>query len=230
MDVFLPRSSLFGLPRYPNVWFYVAPEVASTYERAARFVVNSMATYLGVRSDAGHAHDVLRCDARATIRNLQPYRGYSNHRHNHSHALDIRYYFRVLRANEMEQATLTLNGVPHDFYRIAAQVRYEASNVHSPPDDCPICGRSGEYADVEGDVSRYVRDPLGLELCLHGTVRGRPITHPSGLPIRGVRAMAADYDVFFSVFDAHEPEEESPRLGCVAILKRADDDDGTPVL
>ena len=229
MDVFLPHSSLFGLPRYPNVWFYVATDLAPSYERATRFVINSMATYLGVRSDAGHAHDVLRCDARATIRNLQPYRGYTNHRHNHSHALDIRYYFRVRRAHEMEQATLDLDGTPHDFYRVAAQVRYEANTAHTPPDDCPVCGRAGEYADVEGDVSRYVHDPLGLELCLHGTVRGRPVLHPTGTPIRGVRAMASDYDLYFGLFDGHQPEMESPRLGCVAILKR-DDDRGAPDL
>lgn len=218
MVVFLPNASLFNMPRYPNVWFYISPDVAPNYERAVQFVIDSMSGYLGVRADAGHAHDVLHCDARATIRNLQPYRGYSNHRHNHSHALDIRYYYRTLRANEMEQATLTIGGAPQEFYRVAAQVRYEASLVHTPPDDCPVCGRSGEYAEVDGDVSRLVRDPLGMELCLHGTIRGKPVHHPSGFPIRGVQAMASDYDLHFSVFDTPRPETETPRVGLVAVL------------
>jgi hypothetical protein len=213
---------VFGLPRYPNVWFYVGKDLAPSYERATQFVIESLANYLGVRADAGHAHDVLRCDARATIRNLQPYRGYSNHRYNHSHSLDIRYYYRVLRAHEMEQASLDLDGVPHEFYRVAAQVRYEASSVHHPPDDCPVCGRAGDYAEVDGDVNRLVRDPLGLELCLHGTIRGRPVTHPSGFPIRGVRAMASDYDLYFGIFDANRPETDTPRVGCVAVLRRYD--------
>ncbi len=221
MDVSLPHQSIFGLPRYPNVWFYVAKDIVPSYERATQFIIESMASYLGVRADAGHAHDVLRCDARATIRHLQPYRGYSNHRHNHSHALDIRYYYRVLRANEIEQATLDLAGKDRAFYRIAAQVRYEASTAHNPPDDCPVCGRSGDYADVDGDVNRLVRDPLGLELCLNGTVRGRPVSHPAGSPVRGVRAMASDYDLYFGVFDANCPETGTPRVGCVAVLQRS---------
>lgn len=218
MVVLLPNASLFNIPRYPNVWFYIAPSVAPSYERAVQFVIESMSGYLGVRADAGHAHDVLHCDARATIRNLQPYRGYSNHRHNHSHALDIRYYYRTLHANEMDQATLTIGGRAREFYRVAAQVRYEASLVHAVPDDCPVCGRHGDYADVEGDVSRLVRDPLGLELCLHGTIRGKAVHHPSGFPIRGVQAMAADYDLYFSVFDTPRPETETPRVGLVAVL------------
>lgn len=228
MVVFLPDASVFGLPRYPNVWFYVATELAPSYERATRFVISSMASYLGVRADAGHAHDILRCDARGRIRNLQPYRGYSNHRHNHSHALDIRYYYRVLRANEMEQASLAIGGEERPFYRVAAQVRYEASTAHLPPDDCPVCGRAGEYADVDGDVNRLVRDPLGLELCLHGTVRGRPVSHPTGSPVRGVRAMADDYDLFFGIFDVERPDAETPRVGCVAVMPRRDE--GAPAV
>ena len=221
MDVHLPSQTVFGLPRYPNVWFYVSTDIAPSYDRATRFIIESMASYLGVRADAGHAHDVLRCDARATIRNLQPYRGYSNHRHNHSHALDVRYYYRVLRAHEMEQSELDVDGVSRCFWRIAAQVRYEASSAHNPPDDCPVCGRSGDYADVDGDVNRLVRDPLGLELCLHGTVRGRPVLHPTGSPVRGVRAMAADYNLYFGIFDTDQPETGTPRVGCVAVLGRS---------
>jgi hypothetical protein len=222
MVVFLPDASVFNLPRYPNVWFYVSTDIAPGYERATQFVIDSMSGYLGVRADAGHAHDILRCDARATIRNLQPYRGYSNHRHNHSHALDIRYYYKLLRANEMEQATLEIEGRRREFFRVAAQVRYEASLAHNPPDDCPVCGRAGDYADVDGDVNRLVRDPLGLELCLHGTVRGRPVSHPSGFPVRGVQAMASDYDLYFGEFDTQRPEDETPRVGCVAVLNQGE--------
>jgi len=122
----------------------------------------------------------------------------------------------------MEQVMLEIDGVPREFYRVAAQVRYEASNAHNPPDDCPVCGRAGDYADVDGDVNRLIRDPLGLELCLHGTVRGRPVAHPSGIPIRGIQAMAADYDLHFGVIDTERPETQTPRIGCVAVLERGD--------
>ncbi|MCL4543877.1 MAG: hypothetical protein M1118_04640, partial [Chloroflexi bacterium] len=101
------------------------------------------------------------------------------------------------------------------FYRVAAQVRYEASLVHHSPDDCPICGKTGEFSDVGDDVGGEVRDPLGLELCLHGTVRGRPVVHPSGSPVRGVKALASDFGVYFGMI---KHADAIPLVGCVAIL------------
>ena len=56
MVVFLPDTSVFNLPRYPNVWFYVSADMTPGYDRAAQFVIDSMSGYLGVRADAGHAH------------------------------------------------------------------------------------------------------------------------------------------------------------------------------
>ncbi len=222
MDIQLPTQEFFGLPRYPNMWVFVSRDLAPSYERAVHFVIKTHADYLGVKADAGHAHDRLHCDARATIRNLQPYRGYANHRRNHSHALDIRYYFRQLRAHEMEHYSLELHGQQHDFWRVAAQVRYEPSSVHNPPEDCPICGKYGEYCDVDGDVNALVRDPLGLELSLYGTVRGKPVAHPNGSLIRGIRSMASDYELYFGVLDADSLDVNTPRVGCVALLDKAE--------
>jgi hypothetical protein len=33
----------------------------------------------------------------------------------------------------------------------------------------------GEYAGAEGHLVENVHDPLGLELLLHGTIRGKPV-------------------------------------------------------
>ncbi len=222
MVVTLPTAAAFGLPRYPNVWFHVSKSLTPTYEQAVHFVITQVANCLGVRSDAGHAHDVFHCDARALLRNLQPYRGYANHRMNHSHALDIRYYYRWLKANELEETHLEFHGKVRPFYRVAAQVRYEASLIHHSPDDCPICGRSGDFANSGEDVEREVRDPLGVELCLHGTIRGRPVTHPSGQRILGMKSLAMEYGLYFGTI---KPADGTPMVGCVAILGNEDVED-----
>src|SRR2546428_4368734 len=59
------------------------------------------------------------------------------------------------------------------FYRFAASVHYEVGHAnpnHADVEVCPICGRTGEYAGVAGNLVERVHDPLGLELLLCGTI------------------------------------------------------------
>ncbi len=67
-------------------------------------------------------------------------------------------------------------------WRAAASVHYEvehANPLHADAEICPICGRTGVYADREGNLVERVHDPLGLELLLWGTIRGEPILNRS---------------------------------------------------
>ena len=46
---------------------------------------------------------------------------------------------------------------------------------HADVESCPICGRTGEYAALEGNMVEQAHDPLGLELLLTGKIRGEVV-------------------------------------------------------
>jgi hypothetical protein len=55
--------------------------------------------------------------------------------------------------------------------------------LHADVVVCPICGRTGVYADKSGNLVEDVHDPLGLEFLVWGRIRGRKVgTEFSQLP------------------------------------------------
>ena len=57
------------------------------------------------------------------------------------------------------------------FYRFAASAHYEVEHYnpnHADVESCPICGRTGAYRQLTGNLVEMVHDPLGLELLTTG--------------------------------------------------------------
>ncbi|MCX7029571.1 MAG: hypothetical protein NTU62_05560, partial [Spirochaetes bacterium] len=87
---------------------------------------------------------------------------------------------------------------------------------HPYVDDCPVCGLTGAYAfaiDRRGqDYCLRVHDPLGLELLLHGTVRGVAATWPDGRPVAALSRLEGEPGV---AFDEHAPGP----YGCTRLTR-----------
>src|SRR5262249_6804911 len=106
--------------------------------------------------------------------NLQPWT--SVEKLSHAHALHIRFFWRRLEQNGMEWAVFGDRGAT--YWRVAASIHYEvehANPLHADVEVCPICGRTGAYAEKTGNLVERVHDPLGIELMLHGTIRGESL-------------------------------------------------------
>src|SRR5262245_66121633 len=96
----------------------------------------------------------------------------------HSHAFHMRYYYSALARQKLDQVRLkTLNG-ERLFYRVAASAHYEVEHTnpnHADVEICPICGRTGEYEALRGNLVELVHDPLGVELLMNGTIRNQVV-------------------------------------------------------
>ena len=74
------------------------------------------------------------------------------------------------------------------------------SRAHEPEPrrrgDCPVCGRTGEYQDLKGNLVEMVHDPLGLELLLNGTIRNQPVVFEEDRrEVGGIRTLGSRFAV-----------------------------------
>ena len=185
----LPPRSVFEPPSYPNVWFYVHERVAGSHADAVAFVTGWLRDRAGIVNNFGHYKPPEASDAQARLGGLQPWRDAADPARGHAHDLHIRFYYVALRQQRRER--------DGPYFRLAGSVHYEVEDehpLHPYVDECPYCGRAGEYAGAD-DLFAGAHEPLGLELLLYGTNHGRPVMRPDGRPATGVAALAETHAV-----------------------------------
>ena len=169
----LPPMSLWRpeTPRYPNLWFYAPVTDFPTY---AAFVDHLSSVLRG----GGYAADEVSlnegADLALSIEHLQPWSRIPPLMH--AHAIHVRLFWKRLERDNLQRTAWGPDRTPH--WQVAASVHYEvehANDLHADVVICPICGRTGVYADKPRNLVEDVHDPLGLELLVWGTVRGGKI-------------------------------------------------------
>jgi len=190
LDPQLPPKSVFppAAPRYPNLWFYVETPLAPSYDDAVKLVTGRLRQSMRMREYYGPFTNAEGCDFEARIEHLQPWEDPAHRALQHSHAFHIRYYYSALARRSLHRVHLEDN---RNYWRFAASAHYEVEHTnpnHADVETCPICGRTGDYAHLKGNLVEMVHDPLGLELALTGTIRGQPVRHEDydQLPVAGL--------------------------------------------
>ena len=226
-DFQLPPKTLFdrAMPRYPNVWFYVDATLAASYESAIRLVTDRLREAMGLRESFGPFDNPEGCDFETTLEHLQPWQTKAATALQHSHAFHMRYYYSALARQKAAEVQLSTAAGARPFYRFAASVHYEVEHTnpnHADVESCPICGRTGAYQDLTGNLVEVVHDPLGLELLLKGTIRGEVVRFEDRgqLPVGSVAALS-NFEVQPFVFQGLTGDRNTLRIGVVVITARA---------
>jgi hypothetical protein len=230
----LPARDIFpaDMPRYPNVWFFVPTALAlrGEYPYALRQLDHLLDERLQLRDTF---YDDVRnpglrlligapgegSDYQARIGPLSCWAGGAPDIPAHSHQLHARFYVSPLVRAGLTRVNLSMAGGTRECFRIPASVHFEAATEepsHPYVDACPVCGLTGEYAfaiDRRGqDYCLKVHDPLGVELLLHGTIRGIVATWPDGRPVAAMSRLSGGPRV---AFDEHAPGP----CGCARLAR-----------
>jgi hypothetical protein len=180
-DFHLPPKAVFdrAMPRYPNAWFYVDRTLAPSQDQAVKLVTDGLRETMRLYEDFGPFDNPEGCDFEGRLEHLQPWLDRAAPALQHAHAFHIRYYHSALARHSLSSVELkTADGRPRSFFRFAASVHYEVEHFnpnHADVESCPICGRTGAYKDLKGNLVEVAHDPLGLELLMKGTVRGEVV-------------------------------------------------------
>lgn len=220
----LPPKSTFEstMPRYPNAWFYIDARLARNYTEAVKLVTEGLRTGMRLPEYYGPFSNPEACDFEVIIEHLQPWEARGQRPVQHSHAFHMRYYYTALERQKLDRVTLKVQGVDRDFYRFGASVHYEVEHTnpnHADVEACPICGRTGEYADLKGNLVELVHDPLGLELLLTGKIRGETIKFWDweGREVGSVATFKNKYNVEQISFPAQSGDKNTFRIGVITI-------------
>jgi hypothetical protein len=212
----LPLRSVFEPPSYPNAWFHVHVDLAASQDEAVRFVTGWLRDRSGIVNDFGRFKAPEAADSQARLGRVQPWRDSDDPTLAHAHDLHVRYYWVALRQQGQDRAG--------DYWRFAASVHYEVEDEHPRHpdiDECPICGRTGEYAGA-ADLFAGVHEPLGLELLCYGTVRGEPIARADGTPAVGLVVLGQSHGVTIERLSPARPDMNVVALAAVVIRSRAE--------
>ncbi|MFN0086019.1 MAG: hypothetical protein ACKVX9_11590 [Blastocatellia bacterium] len=219
-DFDLPPKSVFDktMPRYPNAWFYVDAALAPSYETAVRLVTENLRTAMRLREYYGPFDNAEGCDFEVRLEHLQPWEVREHRALQHSHAFHMRYYHSALARQNLDRIRIG----DRAFYRFGASVHYEVEHTnpnHADVEICPICGRTGEYANLKGNLVELVHDPLGLELVLTGRIRGEPVRFDDWeqREVGGVERLKEMFDVQQFTFPAQAGDKNTLRISVVVI-------------
>ncbi len=222
-DFRLPPKSVFdaAMPRYPNVWFYVDAKLAQSYDAAVKLVTENLRTTMRLREFYGPFDNAEGCDFEVRLEHLQPWEVREQRALQHSHAFHMRYYFSALGRQKLEQVKIA----ERNFYRFGASVHYEVEHTnpnHADVEACPICGRTGEYANLKGNLVELAHDPLGLELVLTGKVRGETVRFEDWeqRTVGSVEGLKDKFAVQQFTFPAQTGDKNTLRLGVVVIAAK----------
>ncbi|MEP7274278.1 MAG: hypothetical protein ABI882_22480 [Acidobacteriota bacterium] len=221
-----PKASFEStMPRYPNAWFYVDASLAPSFSAAVKLVTENLRTAMRLPEYYGPFSNPEACDFEVIIEHLQPWEARGQRPVQHSHAFHLRYYYSALERQKLERVKLKVHGVDRDFYRFGASVHYEVEHTnpnHADVELCPICGRTGEYANLKGNLVELVHDPLGLELLLTGKIRGETVKFWDweGRDVGSVELLKQKYAVEQLSFPAQSGDKNTLRIGIVVITPK----------
>jgi len=218
----LPPKSAFSpaMPRYPNVWFYVETPLAANYRDAVKLVTENLRTTMRLREYFGPFSNAEGCDFEVRLEHLQPWEDNRHRALQHSHSFHMRYYFGSLADKKLD--TVEMSG--KRYYRLAASVHYEVEHTnpnHADVEICPICGRTGDYAELRGNLVEVAHDPLGLELLLDGKIRGEVVRFDDWeqREVGSVDWLRRKFTVRKEVFEGMRGDRNTLRIG-VVVLER----------
>lgn len=216
----LPPKDVFAaaMPRYPNAWFYVDATLAPSYAAAVKLVTGALRNAMRLPEYYPPFDNPEGCDFEVRVEHLQPWIDNTRRNLQHPHAFHMRYYYSALEAAGLQKVRLR----GREFYRCAASVHYEVGHAnpnHADVEECPVCGRTGEYAGLAGNLVERVHDPLGLELLLHGTIRGQTVRAEDWerRPVGSVEALKGQLRVTVFEFPGRTGGRNTERIGIVIL-------------
>lgn len=222
-DFLLPPKSVFdkSMPRYPNVWFYVDARLAGSYDAAVKLVTENLRTTMRLREYYGPFVNPEGCDFEVRLEHLQPWEDRAHRALQHSHAFHMRYYYSALAQQRLDQVKLG----DRSYYRFGASAHYEVEHTnpnHADVEICPICGRTGEYADLKGNLVELVHDPLGLELVQTGKIRGETVRFEDfgQYEVGSIEGFKDKFAVQQFTFPAQSGDRNTLRIGVVVIAPK----------
>ena len=222
----LPPKAVFdpSMPRYPNAWFYVDTSLAGSYREAVLLVTGNLRQAMRLREFYGPFTNPEGCDFEVRLEHLQPWEDPQFRALQHSHAFHMRYYYSALTRAGLEQVELMrqVGGGKRSFYRLGASAHYEVEHTnpnHADVEICPLCGRRGEYRDLEGNLVEKVHDPLGLELLLTGEIRGETVRFEDWeqAEVGSVEKFGEKFSVEKHIFDGGTQDRNTLRIGVVVL-------------
>jgi hypothetical protein len=226
-DFQLPPKSAFDLtmPRYPNVWFYVDTSLATSYEAAVKLVTEQLRHAMRLREFYGPFGNPEGCDFEVLLEHLQPWEKREHRALQHSHAFHMRYYYTSLARQKLERVKISGPSGEREFFRLAASAHYEVEHTnpnHADVEICPICGRTGEYSELKGNLVELVHDPLGLELVMTGKIRGETVRvdHWDQREVGSIAALKSTFALGEFVFPAQTGDRNTLRIGVVVITPK----------
>ena len=225
-DFRLPPKAVFdkAMPRYPNVWFYVDASLVDSYQAAVRLVADQVRGPMRLRESHGPFSNPEGADFEVTLEHLQPWEVPDHRALQHSHAFHMRYYHTALAAQKLERVPLRTRDGDREFYRVAASAHYEVEHTnpnHADVEICPICGRTGEYERLRGNLVELVHDPLGVELLVNGTIRGEVVRFEHDQhEVGGIKSARDRFTVHQHVFPAMTGDRNTLRIGVVVLSAR----------
>ena len=216
----LPAKTAFpaAMPRYPNAWFYIDASLAPSFEAAVRLVTGGLKQAMHLPEYYPPFDNPEGCDFEVRVEHLQPWIDAAHRPLQHAHAFHMRYYYNPLVTAGLEKLVFRNRA----FYRFAASVHYEVGHAnpnHADVEVCPICGRTGEYAGVPGNLVERVHDPLGLELLLRGTIRGQMVRAEDWerRPVGSAGALGDKFRVSIAMFPGRTADRNTERIGVVVL-------------
>jgi hypothetical protein len=225
-DYRLPPKTAFdkSMPRYPNVWFYVDASLVDSYEAAVRLVADQVRGPMRLRESFGPFSNPEGADFEVTLEHLQPWEAQEHRALQHSHAFHMRYYHSALAAQSLDRVTLKTRRGAREFFRVAASAHYEVEHTnpnHADVEICPICGRTGEYEQLRGNLVELVHDPLGVELLMNGTIRGEVVRFENDQgEVGGIKSAQDRFLVHQQVFPAMSGDRNTLRIGVIVLSPR----------
>ena len=226
-DFQLPPKSAFDstMPRYPNVWFYVDASLAPIYDAAVKLVTANLRNAMRLREFYGPFDNPEGCDFEVRLEHLQPWEVREHRALQHSHAFHMRYYYSALAKQKLDQVKLKAPNGERVFYRFGASAHYEVEHTnpnHADVEICPICGRTGDYKDLKGNLVELVHDPLGLELLQTGKIRGEVVRFEDWeeREVGCIDTLKDKFSIQQFTFPAQTGDKNTLRIGVIVIAPK----------
>ncbi|MCA1603703.1 MAG: hypothetical protein LC776_19370, partial [Acidobacteria bacterium] len=93
---------------------------------------------------------------------------------------------------------------------------------HADVEICPICGRTGEYRELKGNLVELVHDPLGLELVMTGKIRGETVRFDywDQPEVGSIALLASTFALQDFIFPAQTGDRNTLRIGVVVLTPK----------